>query len=115
MSPVTRTGARTIEGISTSCLVAGFGDYVAVSLTQFDAVGTVLHVQRNGEGKLDISVKMGQREEPHLFVLATQIAQSLGRVDSRKLVLTIAVKASTLEEMESIRALVDLVEAHRTW
>jgi hypothetical protein len=34
-------GARSIDGVVTSCLCAEFADYVVVSVTQFDSLGTV--------------------------------------------------------------------------
>ncbi|KAF0723833.1 hypothetical protein AaE_009836 [Aphanomyces astaci] len=77
---------REINGVETTLIVSEFSDRIFVAVTQLGTFGTILEAtskeNMNGNLHVDISVRLGKRDDPLLLVYARQFLEHFGRHDA---------------------------------
>ncbi|XP_070563901.1 proteasome assembly chaperone 3-like isoform X2 [Ptychodera flava] len=112
-------GAVTIDGVHTDVICTAFSDRLFIVVTQFQKLGTLVHVTKDLVGFVDLSspsfttkVLLG-KDEPAVHIYAKNLASKIcTEPTSKPLLLSLALKDFSPKYMQVIS---DLVLTHKVW
>ncbi|KAF0695043.1 Aste57867_14101 [Aphanomyces stellatus] len=102
-----------INGVETTIIVSEFSDRIFLAVTQVGTFGTIIEASSkenlNGNSHVDISIRLGKRDDPLLLVYARQFLEQFGMPRGKSIVAAVGLKdrsAATFEVvMNSLRSL----------
>ncbi|XP_077981913.1 proteasome assembly chaperone 3-like [Glandiceps talaboti] len=115
----TKQGASSVDGIHTDIVCTAFADRIFVVVTQFQKLGTLVHITKDVAGFVDISspsfttkVLLG-KDESVVHIYAKHIASQICTgPTSTPVLLCLALKDFSPKHMQTIG---DLVVQHKVW
>ncbi|RHZ15869.1 hypothetical protein DYB37_011283 [Aphanomyces astaci] len=97
-----------INGVDTTLIVSEFSDRIFVAVTQLGTFGTILEAtskeNMNGNLHVDISVRLGKRDDPLLLVYARQFLEHFGIPRGKSIVAAVGLKDRSSATFEVVMA-----------
>ncbi|RHY47958.1 hypothetical protein DYB26_013553 [Aphanomyces astaci] len=97
-----------INGVETTLIVSEFSDRIFVAVTQLGTFGTILEAtskeNMNGNLHVDISVRLGKRDDPLLLVYARQFLEHFGIPRGKSIVAAVGLKDRSSATFEVVMA-----------
>ncbi|CAK4089902.1 unnamed protein product [Aphanomyces euteiches] len=97
---------EVINDIETTLIVSEFSDRIFIAVTQLGTFGTIIEATSkenlNGNPHIDISVRLGKRDDPLLLIYARQFLERFGIPRGKSIVAAVGLKDRTSETFEVV-------------